>query len=108
MPTIVQVTVTTVGGTHSVKAVPDPVTIPAGEKGPIQWQITNDASEGWRFQHNGIDIANAGTEFDHPGGGGTRVFTWNNNHTKADNYKYAVRVANQHATAEADPFIVNL
>jgi hypothetical protein len=107
MPTTVQVTINTLGTTHSVTVVPDSVTIPVGERGPIQWTITNAASEGWKFQRNGIDIVNAGAEFDNPAGGGTRVFTWNNNHTKAGTYKYAVRVANDNATAEKDPSIVN-
>jgi hypothetical protein len=39
--------------------------------------------------------------------GGTRVFTWNNNHTKPGNFKYSVRVANDNAKAEIDPTIVN-
>ena len=107
MPTIVEVTISSVASTHSVTVVPDPVTIPPGVRGPIQWRITNPASEGWRFQTHGIDIVNADTEFDQPGGGGTPVFTWNNNHTKAGSYKYAVRVANNTATAEIDPSIVN-
>lgn len=107
MPTTVQVTINTLGTTHVVTVAPDPIFISPGEHGPIQWTITNGPSEGWKFQNNGIDIANAGTEFDHPSGGGTHVFTWNNNHTKAETYKYAVRVANGKATAELDPSIVN-
>jgi hypothetical protein len=66
MPTIVDVTIGTVGTTHSVTVVPDPVTIPAGVHGPIQWRITNPASEGWKFQRQGIDIVDPGAEFDHP------------------------------------------
>ena len=107
MPTIVDVTISSVGTTHSVTVVPDPVTIPAGVHGPIQWRITNPASEGWKFQSQGIDIVNPGTEFDHPNGGGARVFTWNNNHTKAGQYKYAVKVANDAVHAELDPTIMN-
>jgi hypothetical protein len=107
MPAIVDVTVTTAGTTHSVIVVPDPVRIPTGVHGPIQWQITNPPSEGWKFQRQGIDIVNPGSEFDHPTGGGTRVFTWNNNHTKPGQFKCAVRVANDAARAEIDPTIMN-
>ena len=107
MPTTVDVTISTVGTTHTVTVDRDPVRIPAGERGPIQWKITNPAPEGWKFQTRGIDIVNPGTEFDHPTGGGTRVFTWNNNHSKAGSYKYAVRVANDSAHAEIDPTILN-
>lgn len=107
MPTIVQVTVHTKGTSHSVTVDPDPVDIAAGVRGPIQWQITNPAAEGWKFERQGIDIVSPGTEFDHPTGGGTRVFTWNNNHTKPGNYKYTVRVENNTAKAKLDPSIVN-
>ena len=107
MPIIVEVTVNTAGPAPSVTVNPDPVPIPAGVHGPIQWKITNPAAEGWKFQMHGIDIVNPGTEFDHPSGGGMRVFTWNNNHTQPGTYKYAVRVENDAAKAEIDPHIVN-
>jgi hypothetical protein len=107
MPTDVQVTISTTGTTHSVSVAPDPVQIPPGVHGPIQWKITNPAAEGWKFQFQGIDIVNGGTEFDHPNGGGQRVFTWNNNHTKPGTYKYSVRVENDAAKAELDPTIMN-
>ena len=105
MPTTVSVTIT--GATPQVSVDPDPVHISAGDHGPIQWKITNPASEGWKFQNHGVDIVNPGTEFDHPTGGGNRVFTWSNNHTKPGQYKYAVRVANDAARAEIDPTIMN-
>jgi hypothetical protein len=107
MPTTVDVTVNTIGPTHSVTVDPDTVTIPSGVHGPIQWKITNPAAEGWKFQMHGIDFVNPGTEFDHPTGGGGRVFTWNNNHTKPGTFKYAVRVENNTAKAEIDPHVVN-
>ena len=107
MPTIIDVTVTTIGSTHSLTVLPDPATIPSGVRGPIQWRITNAASEGWKFQEQGIDIVSPGTEFDRPNGGGMRVFTWNNNHTHAGTYKYAVRVTNNSSRVEVDPKIVN-
>ena len=107
MPTPVEVTITTAGTTHSIRVSLDPVRIPPGVHGPIQWQITNPPSEGWKFQRQGIDIVIPGAEFDHPTGGGTRVFTWNNNHTKPGQFKYAVRVANDAARAEIDPTIMN-
>ena len=107
MPRMVLVTVNSVGSTHAVTVMPESLPIPAGERGPIQWKITNPAAEGWRFQTNGIEIANAGAEFDHPNGGGGVVFTWNNNHTKPATYKYTVRVANNTANAEIDPWIAN-
>jgi hypothetical protein len=49
----------------------------------------------------------SGHGFDHPTGGGNRAFTWNNNHTKPEQYKYAVRVANDAARAEIDPTVMN-
>lgn len=107
MPTIVKVTVNTLGPTPSITVSPDPVDIQAAVHGPIQWQITNPATEGWKFQMQGIVIVNPGTEFDHPNGGGTRVFTWNNNHTKPGTYKYAVKVKSSTSKAEIDPQIVN-
>ena len=107
MPTIVQVTVNTSGTTHSIAVNPDPVIVAPGVHGVIRWEITNSPSDGWRFQPKGIDIAQAGSEFDHPGGGGTPVFTWNNNHTRPGNFKYTVRVQSDSGTAELDPFIVN-
>ena len=107
MPTRVSVTVTASAAGNSVTADPDPVIIPAGVRGPIQWTIANPAAEGWKFQRNGIDIANAGTEFDHPSGHGQRVFTWNNNHTRPGQFKYTIRVANDTGTAENDPSIMN-
>jgi hypothetical protein len=107
MPTIVNVTVSAQGGAYSVTVDPDPVRIAAGVHGPIQWKITNAASEGWNFRTKGIDITNPGTEFDHPTGGGQRVFTWNNNHTRQGQYKYAVRVENGTAQADIDPTIMN-
>ena len=39
MPTTVQVTVQTVGSTQTLVVEPDPVIIPPGIRGPIQWQI---------------------------------------------------------------------
>jgi len=107
MPTIVSVTVVAGSGGSSVTADPDPVVIPAGVRGPIQWRITNSAADGWKFQMNGIDIAGAGTEFDQPSGGGQRVFTWNNNHTKPGQFKYTIRVSNDTTTVENDPSIMN-
>ena len=107
MPTIVNVTVRTVGSTHSLIIDPDPVRIAAGVRGPIQWKITNPASEKWKFRRKGIDITNPGTEFDGPSGGGRRVFTWNNNHTKAGTYKYAVRVEKDGVEVDVDPTIMN-
>jgi hypothetical protein len=107
MPTTVDVTVNTQGGTYSIAVDPDPVAIAAGDRGPIQWRITNPASEGWKFRTKGIDITNPGTEFDHPTGGGQRVFTWNNHHTRQGQYKYAVRVENGTAQADIDPTIMN-
>jgi hypothetical protein len=107
MPTPVAVTVNTSGPTPSVTVSPDPVEIAAGDRSPIQWKITNPAPEGWKFQMQGVVIRNPGTEFDRPNGGGTRVFTWNNNHTKAGTYKYAVKVDNGTTRAEIDPQIVN-
>jgi hypothetical protein len=107
MPTIVEVTVNTLAATPTVTVRPDPVNIEAGVHGPIQWRITNPAAEGWRFQTQGIVIANPGTELDRPNGGGTRVFTWNNNHTRPGTYKYAVKVENDASKAEIDPQIVN-
>ena len=90
MPTIVNVTVNTVGSTHSLVVDPDPVRVAAGVRGPIQWQITNPAGE-----------------FDNPRGGGTRVFTWNNKHTKAATYKYSVRVEKNDVEVFVDPTIMN-
>jgi hypothetical protein len=107
MPTTVQVTVNTLGTTHSLTVVPDPLLIAAGVRGPIRWQITNAPAEGWKFQNKGIDIANAGNEFDGPGGGGTHVFTWNNRHTRPGDFKYAVRVAKGTIKVELDPTIMN-
>jgi hypothetical protein len=107
MPTIVEVTVNTLGPAPSVTVNPNQADIPVGVRGPIQWTIMNPAVEGWKFQMQGIVIANHSGEFDNPTGGGTRVFTWNNNHTKAGTYKYAVKVENGTSQAELDPFIVN-
>jgi hypothetical protein len=107
MPIVVDVTVNTAGGTHTLTVNPDPVHVPVGERGPMQWKITNPAADGWRFKARGIDIVNPGTEFDRPAGGGTRVFTWNNHHTRKDDYKYAVRVENGTARVELDPTIMN-
>jgi hypothetical protein len=107
MPTIVNVTVKTVGATHSLVIEPDPVRIPAGVRGPIQWKITNPASEQWKFRRNGIEITNPGGEFDNPSGGGSRVFTWNNRHTKKQDYKYAVRVEKDGVEVFVDPTIMN-
>ena len=107
MPTTVDVTINAQGGTYSITVVPDPVRIAAGVRGPIQWKITNPASEGWKFQTKGIDIQHPGTEFDHPNGGGMRVFTWNNNHTGPGEYKYTVRVENGTTNVERDPTIMN-
>jgi hypothetical protein len=107
MPTTVEVTVQTNGNQHSLKVEPDPVEIPAGVKGPIQWKITNPAPEGWKFGSHGIDIRNGGSEFTNPHGGGGRVFTWNNNHNTTQSYKYSVRVTNGSASVELDPTIMN-
>jgi hypothetical protein len=107
MPTIVKVTVKTVGTTLSVTVDPDPLVVPAGAHGPIQWKITNPASQGWKFQHNGVEILKAGKEFDTPKGGGARVFTWNNRHTKRGSYKYVVRLENGPTKTELDPTIMN-
>jgi hypothetical protein len=107
MPTTVDVTVSTVGPPFSVTVNPDPVPIPSGVHGPIQWRITNPPAHGWKFQMHGIDIVNPGTEFVQPTGGGMRVFTWINNHTKTGTYKYAVRVENATDKAEIDPQIIN-
>jgi hypothetical protein len=107
MPTIVNVTVNTVGSTHSLVVDPDPVRVAAGVRGPIQWHITNPASENWKFRRNGIEITNPGGEFDTPRGGGSRVFTWNNKHTKAATYKYSVRVEKDGVEVFVDPTIMN-
>ena len=107
MPTIVKVTVNTVGGTHSVTVAPDPLVVPAGARGPIQWKITNPASQGWTFQPKGVEILKPDKEFDAPKGGGARVFTWNNRHTKPGTYKYVVRLENSATKAELDPTIMN-
>jgi len=107
MPTIVNVTVNTVGSTHSLVVDPDPVRVAAGVRGPIQWQITNPASENWKFRRNGIEITNPAGEFDNPRGGGSRVFTWNNKHTKAATYKYSVRVEKNDVEVFVDPTIMN-
>ena len=107
MPTIVNVTVNTVGSTHSLVVDPDPVRVAAGDRGPIQWQITNPASEKWKFRRNGIEITNPGGEFDNPRGGGSRVFTWNNKHTKPATYKYSVRVEKDDVEVFVDPTIMN-
>ena len=107
MPTDVKVTVKTVGSTHSLVIDPDPVRFERGVRGPIQWRITNPASEKWKFTRNGIDITNPGGEFDDPSGGGTRVFTWNNLHTKPGTYKYAVTVEKDGLQVSVDPTIMN-
>ena len=107
MPTIIEVTVNTLGPTPTLSIIPDPAIIPTGVHGPIQWRITNPAQAGWKFQAQGIDIVNPGTEFDHPDGGGMRVFTWNNNHTKPGTFKYIVRVSNNESQVEVDPRIIN-
>ena len=107
MPTIVDVTVKIAGTTHSLIIDPDPVRIAAGVRGPIQWRITNPASEQWNFRRNGIEITNPGREFDNPSGGGTRVFTWNNHHTKPGTFKYAVRVEKDGVEVSVDPTIMN-
>ena len=107
MPTNVKVTVKTAGAKHSLDIVPDPVRIAPGVRGPIQWEITNPASEKWKFRHNGIEIANPGGEFDSPSGGGSRVFTWNNRHTKKADYKYTVRVEQDGLEVLEDPTIMN-
>ena len=107
MPTIVNVTVNTVGSTHSLVVDPDPVRVAAGVRGPIQWQITNPASENWKFRRNGIEITNPAGEFDNPRGGGSRMFTWNNKHTKAATYKYSVRVEKNDVEVFVDPTIMN-
>ena len=106
-PPEVNVTINTVGSTHSISVDREPVEIPAGERGPIQWKITNPAPEGWKFRRQGIDIVNPGTEFDRPNGGGSRVFTWNNNHTKPGSYKYSVRVEKGGVNVDLDPTILN-
>ena len=107
MPTTVNVTVKTAGSTHSLLIEPDPVRIAVGDRGPIQWKITNPASENWKFRRNGIEITNPGGEFDNPSGGGSRVFTWNNRHTKKADYKYAVRVEKDGVEVWVDPTIMN-
>jgi hypothetical protein len=106
MPIEVQVTIDTTGTEHSVTVSPDPVRIPPDVRGPIQWRITNPASDGWKFQTVGIDIRNPGGEFDQPRGGGSRVFTWNNRHTRKASYKYSVRVTGP-ADVELDPTMFN-
>lgn len=107
MPTVIDVTVKTVGTTNSLVIDPDPVRIAAGVRGPIQWKITNPASEKWKFRRNGIEIVNPGGEFDNPGGGGSRVFTWNNKHTKPGTFKYAVHVEKDGVAVSVDPTIMN-
>ena len=94
---------------YSVTVVPDPVRIPQPVfHRPIQWLITNPASDGWKFQGQGIDIVNPGTEFDRPTGGGNRVFTWNNNHTKPGTVQICGQGrATNAARAEIDPAIMN-
>ncbi len=106
MPIEVQVTINTTGTAHSVTVSPDPLHIPSNVRGPIQWKITNPASAGWKFQTVGIDIQNPGGEFDQPHGGGSRVFTWNNKHTRKGSYKYSVRVAGP-ANVDLDPTMIN-
>jgi len=107
MPIIVNVTVKTAGSDHTLDIDPDPVQIAVGVRGPIQWKITNPASERWKFRRNGVDITDPGTEFDDPRGGGSRVFTWNNHHTTAGTYKYAVRVEQDGLNVDEDPTIMN-
>ena len=107
MPTTVEVTVKTVGSNHSLIVDPEDLDVPPGVRGPIQWKITNPASEGWKFQRNGIEITDPRGEFDNPRGGGSRVFTWNNKHPRREKYKYAVRVEKDGANAFVDPTIMN-
>ena len=107
MPTIVDVTINAAGSIPPIKVSPDPVVIPAGTRGPIQWRITNPASQGWKFRDKGIDIEKPGTEFDHPAGGGNRVFTWNNNHRQPGSFKYSVRVDQGTVKVDLDPTILN-
>ena len=107
MPTIVDVTVNAAGSTPPITVTPDPVVIPVGTRGPIQWRITNPASQGWKFRNNGIDFVDPGTEFDHPTGGGSRVFTWNNNHRRSGSHKYAVRVEQGTVKVDLDPTVLN-
>ncbi len=76
-------------------------------RGPIQWQITNPAPEGWEFQTVGIDIQNPGGEFGQPHGGGSRAFTWNNKHTRSATFKYRVKGTNGAANAEVEPTMIN-
>ena len=103
-PPTVEVTINAAG---TIDLYPDPLPIPPGVKGKVQWTIMNPASERWRFQQHGIEIPTGGSEFDQPHGGGTRVFTWNNNHTRAGRYPYIVRVENNSGKVERDPFMVN-
>jgi hypothetical protein len=107
MPITVEVTVNASGTAPSVTASPDPVRIPANVRGTIQWKITNPAPEGWKFQAVGIDIQNPGGEFDQPHGGGSRIFTWNNKHTRSATFKYSVKVTNGAANVELDPTMIN-
>ena len=107
MPTVVDVTVKTVGTTNSLVIDPDPVRIAPGVRGPIQWRITNPASEKWKFRRNGIEIVSPGGEFDNPNGGGSRVFTWNNKHTKPGTFKYSVHVEKDGIDVFVDPTIMN-
>ena len=107
MPHIVDVTV---GSGGTVTANPDTLSIPAGDRQPIQWRITNPPTEGWRFKRNGIEIPNPGSppEFANPNGGGTRVYTWDNKHTRSGNYPYKIWVENDSGGAQLDPVIMNL
>ena len=107
MPTDVNVTVKTVGSENSLVIDPDPVSIAPGVRGPIQWKITNPASDKWKFRRNGIEIDDPSGEFDNPRGGGSRVFTWNNRHTKKGDYKYTVRVEKDGLEVFKDPTIMN-
>ena len=107
MPMTVDVTVNIVGSGHSLTVEPDRLDVPAGVRGPIQWKITNPASEKWKFRRNGIEITNPAGEFDTPRGGGSRVFTWNNKHTKPGTYKYAVHVERDGVPVSVDPTILN-
>jgi hypothetical protein len=107
MPIVVEVTVVTAGGTNSIRVSPDPVNVPAGVRGPIQWRITNPPPDGWRFHAKGVDISSPGDEFDDHGGGGSLVYTWHNKHNRPGRYKYVVRVQKGGATVELDPIIVN-
>ena len=107
MPHEVKVTINTTGSTHSITVVPEELSIPAGDRQPIQWKIQNPAQEGWKFRNKGIDIENPGTEFDHPTVGGNRIFTWSNNHTKPGRYKYWVRVESGGVNVDHDPTILN-